>query len=44
MGPWVIKGVNLLLVAASCYLAADMVTAVGGEASPPTAVTMSAAR
>ncbi len=35
MGPWVIKGVNLLLVVASCYLAADMVTAVGGEALEP---------
>lgn len=35
MGPWVIKAVNLLLVVASCYLAADMVTAMGGAALEP---------
>lgn len=44
MGPWVIKGVNLLLVAASCYLAADMVTAVGGEALEPPPVQIEVAR
>ena len=44
MGPWVIKGANLLLVAASCYLAADMVTAVGGEALEPPPVQVEVAR
>jgi len=35
MGPWVIKAVNALLVVASCYLAAGMVTSVGGAALEP---------
>ena len=30
-----IKGVNALLLAASCYVVADVVTAVGGEALEP---------
>ena len=35
MGPWLIKGVNMLLLAVSCYVVADVVTAVGGEALEP---------
>ncbi len=44
MGPTVIKAVNLLLVAVSCYLAADMVTAVGGAALEPPPVQNEVAR
>lgn len=35
MGPWVIKAVNGLLIVASCYLVAGMVTSIGGEALEP---------
>lgn len=44
MGPWLIKGVNLLLLAASCYLVADMVTAVGSEALEPPPVQIEVVR
>jgi len=38
MGPWLIKALNLLLLGASCYLVADVVTEIGGEALEPAAL------
>lgn len=35
MGPWLIKAVNGLLLLASCWLVAGMVTEIGGEAIEP---------
>ncbi len=35
MGPWLIKALNAGLVVASCYLVADVVTGIGGEALEP---------
>ena len=35
MGPWVIKALNFVLVGASCFLAAGVVTEIGGEAIEP---------
>ena len=35
MGPWLIKALNVLLLGASCYLVADVVTEIGGEALEP---------
>ena len=35
MGPWVIKALNFVLVGASCFLVAGVVTEIGGEAIEP---------
>lgn len=35
MGPWLIKALNVVLLGASCYLVADVVTEIGGEALEP---------
>jgi type II secretion system protein C len=35
MGPWLIKALNFMLLGASCYLVADAVTEIGGEALEP---------
>jgi len=35
MGPWLIKALNLVLLGASCYLAAHVLTEVGAEALEP---------
>ena len=35
MGPWLIKALNVLLLGASCYLVADVVTEIAGEALEP---------
>ena len=35
MGPWVIKALNFVLLGASCFLAAGVVTEIGGEAIEP---------
>lgn len=44
MLPWLIKGLNGLLVVASCYLIADVVTEIGGEAIEPPPVQNEAVR
>lgn len=38
MGPWLIKALNVVLLLASCYLVADVVTQIGAEALEPAAV------
>ena len=35
MGPWVIKALNFVLLGASCFLVAGVVTEIGGEAIEP---------
>ena len=44
MGPWLIKSLNFVLLGASCYLVADVVTEVGAEALEPSAVQPAANR
>lgn len=38
MGPWLIKALNVVLLGASCYLVADVVTEIGGEFVEPPAI------
>ncbi|MCP4903932.1 MAG: hypothetical protein GY910_03045 [bacterium] len=38
MGPWLIKALNVVLLGASCYLVANVVTEIGAEALEPSAV------
>ena len=35
MGPWLIKALNFVLLGASCFLVAEVVTEIGGEAIEP---------
>jgi len=44
MGPWLIKALNLVLLGASCYLVANVVTEIGAEALEPSAVQPTAIR
>ncbi len=44
MGPWLIKALNAVLLAASCYLVADVVTEIGAEALEPSAIQPAATR
>lgn len=44
MGPWLIKAVNGLLVVASCYVVAGMITSLGGEALEPPPVQLEVTR
>ena len=44
MGPWLIKALNAVLLVASCYLVADVVTEIGAEALEPSAVQPAAIR
>jgi len=44
MGPWLIKALNAVLLGASCYLVADVVTEIGAEALEPSAVQPAAIR
>jgi len=44
MGPWLIKALNVVLLGASCYLVADVVTEVGAAALEPAAIQPAATR
>jgi type II secretion system protein C len=44
MGPWLIKALNFVLLGASCFLVADVVTEVGAEALEPSVVQPAATR
>lgn len=44
MGPWIIKALNFVLLGASCYLVADVVTEIGAEALEPSAIQPAATR
>ena len=44
MGPWLIKALNVVLLGASCYLVADVVTEVGALALEPAAIQPAATR
>lgn len=44
MGPWLIKALNGLLLAASCFLVADLVTEIGGSALEPSPIQPAATR